>query len=101
VKYKNKKTNGYSSAKEANRAAELQALAHAGVITELEIQPQFPLLPRQDGERAVKYIADFSYIIDGKRVVEDVKSEMTRKLPAYVLKRKMMKYFHGISVVEL
>ena len=38
---------------------------------------------------------------DGKLVVEDVKSEMTRHLPDYVMKRKLMLYVHGIKLKEV
>lgn len=37
---------------------------------------------------------------DGEMVVEDVKSPATRKKPEYVLKRKMMLFFHGIRIRE-
>lgn len=47
------------------------------------------------------YTADFVYRDkDGKEVVEDVKSEVTRKEADYVLRRKLMLDRHGILVLE-
>ena len=99
-KYNNKKTNGYDSKKEAKRAQMLNYMEHDGQISNLEEQPVYELIPKQDGERAVKYIADFRYIKDGELVVEDVKSAITKKRPDYVLKRKLMLFIHGIKVLE-
>jgi hypothetical protein len=58
---------------------------------------------RDDGtwERASKYVADFTYMRDGKMVVEDVKSDATRKNRAYIQKRKQMLDKHGITVKEI
>ncbi|PWT80199.1 MAG: hypothetical protein C5B44_05670 [Acidobacteria bacterium] len=98
-KYGAKKTNGYHSKKEADRAAELHAMAKIGVITDLKEQVSFELVPKQDGERAVKYIADFQYTLpDGRVVTEDVKGFRT---PVYVLKRKLLRYVHGITIREV
>lgn len=48
------------------------------------------------------YVADFVYtdLKTGKKVVEDVKSEATRKDKAYVIKRKLMLYLKGIKIHE-
>lgn len=107
MKYKNQKHGGYDSKKEARRGAELALLASSGAIRDLEEQKVFTLLPRQvvNGrvkERAVTYIADFVYVDqDGRQVVEDVKSAFTRKLPAYVIKRKLMLALLGLEVREI
>jgi len=55
-----------ASKKEANRAAELNALAQAGVITDLEQQVKFELVPKDELGRAIHYIADFVYRLDGR-----------------------------------
>jgi hypothetical protein len=78
----------------------------AGLISDLELQVPFVLTDRKqrdDGtwERASKYVADFTYIRDGKLVVEDVKSDATRKNRAYVQKRKQMLDKYGITVKEI
>lgn len=106
-KYRNKKVhwndNTYDSKKEARRHAELLLLQKAGQISDLETQVKFELLPSQriDGkvvERPVAYVADFVYKADGKVVVEDTKGFRTAD---YIIKRKMMLYFHGIQIKEI
>jgi len=51
-------------------------------------------------EQNAVYTADFVYEEDGVRVVEDCKSEYTRKEKDYVLRRKLMLHVHGIRIVE-
>lgn len=89
----------FDSKREAARWQELKLLERAGEIKGLERQVEYELIPKQPGERAVKYIADFRYIDhDGKTVVEDTKGVKT---PVYILKRKLMLQVHGIRVVEV
>jgi hypothetical protein len=78
----------------------------AGLISDLRLQVPFVLTERKqrdDGtwERKSTYVADFTYIRDGKLVVEDVKSEATRKNRTYIQKRKQMLDKHGITVKEI
>ena len=87
----------HDSIKEANRWCELKLLERAGLIQDLQRQVKYELIPKQDGERPVYYIADFVYCENGKKVVEDVKGCRTE---VYKLKKKMMLYFHGISIKE-
>ena len=106
-KYRNRAIGGYASAKEARRAQALKLLEKAGQIRNLREQVRFTLIPSQrrpDGiaERPVMYYSDFQYIEidkDGKEklIVEDCKGFRTKD---YVLKRKMMLYFHNISIRE-
>lgn len=91
----------HDSMKEANRWCELKLLERAGKIRLLQRQVKFELIPKQDGERAVVYVADFTYIENDKFVVEDVKSEATRKNKEYVIKRKLMKWIHGITIKQI
>ena len=104
-KYGNKKTTigneKYDSRKEARRYLELKRLEEQGEISELRKQVKFELIPKQDGERAVRYYADFTYIQNGELVVEDVKSPVTRENGVYVIKRKLMLYKHGIRIKEI
>lgn len=89
------------SAKERARAAELRLLERAGKIQNLSEQVHFELIPAQEGERAVFYIADFTYWENGKFIVEDVKGY--RKGSAYalfVIKRKLMLYRYGHKIRE-
>ena len=87
----------HDSQKEANRWCELKLLERAGLIQDLQRQVKFLLIPKQEGEKAVYYIADFVYCENGKKIVEDVKGCRTE---VYKLKKKMMLYFHGISIKE-
>lgn len=119
MKYRNKKiTVGgetFDSKREYNRWCELKLAERAGEITELRRQVKFVLIPSQrekvwndkknrfeDGkviEREVSYVADFTYKNRlGFEVVEDSKGFRTKD---YVLKRKMMLYFHGIKIHEI
>jgi hypothetical protein len=102
-KYHAKKTcyNGvtYDSKREAERAWELDLLQRAGEISDLKRQVPFELIPKQAGERAVIYKADFTYRDKaGRLIVEDVKGQ---RLPEYVLKRKLMLWVHGIRIQEV
>lgn len=98
-KYSNRRTNGYASRKEARRGAELFMLQTAGIIRNLEEQVKYELIPKQEGERAVTYTADFRYIDDkGKTVVEDAKGVKTQQ---YVIRRKLMLWRYGIRIMEV
>lgn len=91
----------FDSKAEAERYVTLKAMELAGDIVSLRTQPQFILL---DGftdsfgtkHRAVTYKADFSYWVDDKRIVEDVKGIQT---PVFRLKHKllMQRYCVGSS----
>ena len=105
TKYRNVKTYGYDSKKEMRRHQELILLERAGQIKDLKTQVKFELIPHQtEGgkvkERAVNYIADFTYAENGKLIVEDVKSPAT-KTPEYIIKRKLMRYIYGIEIKEV
>lgn len=97
----------FDSRKEARRYRELQLLERTGEISELQTQFAFVLAesvkfknePRR--KPAVKYVADFVYIKDGRQVVEDVKSVATRKDKYFRLKKHLMMSVHGIEVVEV
>ena len=97
----------FDSRKEARRWQELRYLLRAGVISRLERQTPFELIPAQRDEtgklleRAVTYRADFTYWDEnGRFIVEDVKSEATRTRE-YIIKRKLLLYRHGIRIREV
>lgn len=92
----------FDSKKEANRYCELRLLERAGVISQLKRQVRYTLIPKQEGERACEYIADFVYHDkeSNKEVVEDVKSKATRT-DAYIIKRKLMKHIYNITIKEV
>lgn len=109
MKYHNRKVqiDGilFDSAREARRYGELKLLEKGGYISGLRLQVPFELIPNQkniDGkvvERKVSYIADFVYLDrEGRTVVEDSKGMKTE---VYKLKKKLMRYVHGIEIKEV
>lgn len=108
MKYGNTKTKigdiTFDSKREAARWSHLRALERAGHISGLRRQVAYVLAPSVKFEGAarakpaIRFIADFEYIEAGARIVEDVKSKPTAKLPAFQLKRHLMKHLHGIDV---
>lgn len=95
----------FDSKKEAKRYRELKLLERAGKITELELQPKYDLIPttKIHGKTHCKitYSADFKYQDDqGRKIVEDVKSDITKKNPVYQIKKRLMKQVHGIEITE-
>ena len=103
-KYGNRKVKTvdgtFDSQREFRRWQELKLLQRAGEIKDLDRQVKFELVPKQDGERAIYYVADFVYIDTrtGEKVVEDSKGAKT---DAYIIKRKLMLYRHNIRVKEV
>ena len=101
-KYGNRKIKApdgqvFDSVKEYHRWGCLRLMERAGKISDLKRQVRFELIPKQDGERAITYVADFTYMEDGKLVVEDCKGFRT---DAYKMKRKLMLWVHGIRIKE-
>lgn len=93
----------FDSQKEARRFRELCLLERAGQITDLQRQVKFELIPSQriEGkivERACTYVADFVYMENGKKVVEDTKGFKTKD---YIIKRKLMLHINGIKIHEI
>ena len=112
----------FDSKKEYNRWCNLRLLERAGKISDLKRQVTFELIPTQREEstevykagpqkglpkpgaiieKAVDYVADFTYYQDGEYIVEDTKGY--KKGAAYqlfVIKRKMMLSVHGIRIKE-
>ena len=108
LKYRNRKVEidgfKFDSIKEGKRYGQLKILWKIGEIKELKMQVKFFLQPLTC-KRPIKYFADFTYYQlqkDGSwlYVVEDVKSDATRKLPAYIHKRKLMLQVHNITLKE-
>lgn len=106
MKYHSRKVNTpdglFDSKRECERWLELKLLQRAGVISDLQRQVTFELIPSQkrDGkvvERPCNYIADFVYKENGKQVVEDCKGYRTDE---YKIKRKLMLWVHGIRIRE-
>ena len=110
-KYRNQKVviDGitFDSKREAGRYQELKALAARNLIEDLRHQVPFELAPgvrfsdEKRAKPALRYVADFAYKLDGRLIVEDVKSSITAKAAAYRIKRHLMLAVHGIEVREV
>ena len=112
----------FDSRREARRYQELLLLERAGVIQNLRMQERYLLIPSQYEtvqtgeyykigpqkgqpktkrvciEEAVYYVADFTYMQDEKKVVEDTKGFKTKD---YIIKRKLMLWKYGIRIKEV
>jgi len=122
----NKRVRGYDgkeydSVKEMQRSAYLRALERAGIISDLQTQVKYVLIPTQREpdiigkrggikkgkliEKELSYYADFVYTdnASGKQIVEDVKGHRDPKSATYAkytIKRKLMLYIHGVRILE-
>lgn len=106
----------FDSQKEALRYKELRFLISEGIITDLQRQVKYLLIPAQREpatvgkrggikqgkliEHECSYIADFVYTVveSGETVVEDTKGMRTKD---YVIKRKLMLFVYGIRIKEI
>ena len=119
-KYGNKKVQGvdgrvYDSIAEMRRSVYLQTLEKLGLITNLQYQFKYVLIPekrepdtigKRGGvkkgkliEKECAYYADFVYFdaATGNLIVEDTKGMRTE---AYKIKRKLMLHVYGIRILE-
>lgn len=104
-KYRNRKVrldgHVFDSVKEAWRYVYLRSRLRRGEIEQLAMHVKI----RCDvaGLKVCNYICDFKYYDKQLKryVVEDVKSERTRTLATYRLKRRLVKVLHGIDIVEV
>ena len=97
-KYHNKKTGRYDSKKEAKRAGILKLLEKQGLISDLREQVKFAFY--HEDQLLMTYIADFTYMQQDELIVEDVKSPPTRANRVYALKRKAMRIWFDIEILE-
>lgn len=102
-KFKNKivttKDGTFHSKKEHARWLYLKELAKSKVITELKHHVPYALVV--NGVHIGRYTCDFRYWSQDHYVVEDVKSERTRKLTDYVLRKKLMLAIYNIEIMEI
>ena len=110
----------FDSRKEARFYLFLKEAEKKGEISDLRLQVPYELIPAiyEDQvihlktkdkivtkcvQKAVHYVADFVYreTETGNEAVVDVKSGITRKHPVYLLKKKMMRAFKGIDIIEV
>jgi len=95
----------------------VDAQAH-GKISNLRRQVVFEIIPKQTHivakqlktkvryeekvlESNAEYTADFVYMLGDREIVEDTKSEYTRKEKDYVLRRKLLLFHNHIRLVEV
>ena len=100
-KYGNKNVTvdgvAFDSIAEAERYKQLKLMEQAGAISDLRLHPRYELQKaftdyEGNRQRAIVYVADFSYQEGGLRVVEDVKG---KAVATYLIKKKLFlfKYF--------
>lgn len=103
TKYKNTKIeidgHKFDSKKEAAHYQKLKLLESQGKISKLQLQPRFKF--ELNKVNICSYVADFSFIENGKLTVQDVKSAYTSKMAVYRIKNKMMKAFYAIEIEEV
>ena len=101
MKYRNVKTEidgiKFDSKKEAAYYSKLKLLKASGDVLAFQMQVRYNF--KYNGILLCFYKADFvvKWKTSGEKVI-DVKG---RKLPMYNLKKKMMKAFHGIDIMEV
>lgn len=103
-KYRNEKVQydgrTFDSKWEMERYCELKLLEKAGRIKDLKCQQRFVLIEKSTEHRETAYVADFTYYENGKLVVEDCKSKIT-KTSTYKIKKKLMFERYGIKIREI
>lgn len=91
------KAHYFPSTGEHHRYAHLRMLQTVGEISELRLQPAFPI--EINGIRVCTYRADFQYVDGrGKRVIEDYKGNRDHTDNSSALRRKLAEAMYGISV---
>lgn len=119
AKYGNKKVllGGYKfdSKREADRWLYLREAESRGIISNLELQRKFELIPavievqmkqlktkakpvERVAQKAITYTCDFAYIKDGIQVVEDVKISPTMIPKEFRLKEKLFFWKYGYHI---
>lgn len=99
----------WDSKAEFYRYVELIDMQRRGVISNLQRQVRYEIIPAITykktivlktktkvvecvDEKPAHYTCDFQYLKDGVLVIEDAKSDATRREKDYVLRRKLMKH---------
>ena len=83
----------FASQGEGRRYSQLLLMQRAEVISELKLQVRFPITIGgvdviYDSGRQMSYVADFTYVEEGKVVIEDFKGHQTQ---VFKMKRALMK----------
>lgn len=85
----------FHSKREAARYQDLRLLERAGAIKDLRLQVPYSF--ELNDVKICRYFADFVYKENGRQVVEDSKGKRTKD---YMIKRKLMKAFFAIEILE-
>ena len=81
----------FDSKKEGAYWLHLRELERVGEISNLELQKWFEIVPKINGNRRARYyVADFVFVENGKKIIVDVKSPITRINPVYSLKKALI-----------
>lgn len=100
MKYGNKPTEvdgiRFASKAEARRYSNLKLLERAGEISNLRLQPRYPLVV--SGQLVCTYVGDFEYLDNNhdRLVTEDTKGVKTKD---FVIKAKLFHALYGREVV--
>ncbi len=88
----------FPSQAELIRFKNLQVMQRAGVITDLQLQPKYPVVI--NGKKVCEYRADFKYNRGDIPVVEDCKGSLNPKYhdPVFKLKQKLIEAIYGINI---
>lgn len=123
-KYKNKKVvntfGTWDSKKELQRFLVLKDAEEKGIISDLQRQVKFELIPAIKEEyiehlktkdkiktrliqRAITYTCDFQYVKDGELIVEDVKAspKMAALDKSFLIKEKLFRWKFGFSIKRI
>lgn len=108
----------FDSKKEMQRYIVLKDAENSGVISNLELQVKYELIPAVKEEYIehlktkdkvktrtlqlpITYTCDFQYLKDGVLIVEDVKASPKMLPKEFVLKEKMMFALKGIKIKKV
>lgn len=97
----------FDSKLEAERYEQLKILERAGVIRDLELQPEYELIPsfKKDGKtwRKTVYKADFRYILCENNIIiiEDVKGSTAVITDVFRLKQKLFEYKYPELTIKI
>lgn len=108
----------FDSKKEMQRYIVLKDAENSGVISNLELQVKYELIPAvrekyiehlktkdkvktRTLQLPITYTCDFQYLKNGVLIVEDVKASPKMLPKEFVLKEKMMFAFRGIKIKKV
>jgi hypothetical protein len=108
----------FDSKKEGQAYLYLKDLLQQGKISNLVLQPKWEIIPsikeqyikhlktkdkvcERTVQLPVTYVADFQFSVGDKTYCFDVKPCKALTTQVFFLKKKLMRYFHGIEVIEI